>query len=163
MSARSLVIVEHERGIIRPTDGDLLLSKPEAGAGQGAGRDEQALWLTASGPLGSGWLDGAGAGRAPPASPGAGRRWGSPRPARWDLGGLTGRDRGCRRCLRADVEGPNRSVRTTPTAAITNNHRTARKASLTRVRVSAFIGSCVLGVAVAGAGCLVSLIPAGYQ
>src|ERR1022692_2640816 len=65
MSARSVVIVEHERGIIRPTDGDLLLSKPEAGAGQGAGRDEQALWLTASGPLGSGWLDGAGS-RLPP-------------------------------------------------------------------------------------------------
>src|ERR1035438_10306053 len=65
MSARSVVIVEHERGIIRPTDGDLLLSKPEAGAGQGTGREEQALRLTASGPLGSGWLDGAGS-RLPP-------------------------------------------------------------------------------------------------
>src|SRR5258708_3657959 len=78
------------------------------------------------------------------------RRGGSPRPARWDRAGLVGRGRGCwRRCLRADVEGPNRSGRTTPTAAMTNNHRIARNASLMRVTVSVFIGSCVLGVAVA--------------
>jgi hypothetical protein len=37
------------------------------------------------------------------------------------------------------------SVRTTPMAAMTKSHRTARKATLMRVRVRAFIPSVVLG------------------
>jgi hypothetical protein len=36
-------------------------------------------------------------------------------------------------------------VRTTPIAAMTKSHKTARKATLMRVRVSAFIPCCVLG------------------
>jgi hypothetical protein len=40
-------------------------------------------------------------------------------------------------------------VRTTPIAAITKSHKTARKATLMRVRVSAFIPCYVLGFFVA--------------
>ena len=42
------------------------------------------------------------------------------------------------------LDWSNRSVRTTPTAAMTNSQSTARNASLIRSRVSGFIGSCVL-------------------
>jgi hypothetical protein len=48
-----------------------------------------------------------------------------------------------RACLRDGLELeelPRRSVRTTPTAAMTNSHRTARKPSLMSVSVSAVIG-----------------------
>jgi hypothetical protein len=41
-------------------------------------------------------------------------------------------------------------VRTTPIAAMTKSHKTARKATLRRVRVSAFIPCCVLGFDVGG-------------
>src|SRR5215469_18035635 len=40
---------------------------------------------------------------------------------------------------------PNKSVRTTPMAAMTNSHSTAKKATLIRVRVRAFIPCDVLG------------------
>src|SRR5215469_7056280 len=46
--------------------------------------------------------------------------------------------------LRREV-GPNKSVRTTPTAAMTNSHRTARNPILMRVSSSAFMETCVLG------------------
>jgi hypothetical protein len=42
--------------------------------------------------------------------------------------------------LRRWEVGPNRSVRTTPTAAITKSHRTARNPILMRVSSSGFIG-----------------------
>src|SRR5215469_3274146 len=75
-------------------------------------------------------------------------RCGAPRGARPVRGGRCARPRCAfcwRRCCRPETVGPNRSVRTTPTAAITNSHRTARKASLIKVSVSAFIRLYVLG------------------
>src|SRR5260370_3316114 len=75
--------------------------------------------------------------------------WGVDRPARLPragLGGWEGLTRCCRcprACLRDGTEVPKRSVRTTPTAAITNSHRTARNAIVMTVRVSAFMGSCL--------------------
>ena len=41
------------------------------------------------------------------------------------------------------AEPPSRSVRTTPIAAMTNSHSTARKASLMMVRESSLIGACL--------------------
>src|ERR1700677_5161037 len=80
------------------------------------------------------------------------RNRGAPRPGRWGLGGRWAAGRGGawfrgRRTLATAV--PNRSVRTTPIAAMTNSHKTARKATLMRVRVSAFIPCGVLGSYVA--------------
>jgi hypothetical protein len=70
------------------------------------------------------------------------------------LGGRAGCRGGCafrpfrpRRAFATAV--PNKSVRTTPMAAMTNSHKTARKATLMRVRVRAFIPCGVLGFCVA--------------
>src|SRR5216684_3929904 len=54
MSARSVVIVEDQRGVICPTDGDLLLRKRQGRSGKRAAGDQEPLRLTAS------WLGRAG-------------------------------------------------------------------------------------------------------
>src|SRR6202023_1440236 len=53
--------------------------------------------------------------------------------------------------FRPAADGPNMSVRTTPTAAITNSHRTARNASLMMRSVSVLIGSWFLSCDVSAA------------
>src|ERR1700722_8072659 len=90
--------------------------------------------------------------------------FGTPRPPRGVLAGRGGGacrgGRACRaRPRRGSVPLPSRSVRTTPMAAMTNSHRTARKATLIRVRVSSFIPCDVLALwALVAAACVRSIL-----